>query len=102
MHFICQNEFLSVTGIVNLMKIRFQASEFRIYYLVFLYFLCLLCVLRSLNLPVCLSSLSTHHFSFFFAWSCSPPAFSPDSGIELGSPALQADSLPAELPRKHH
>ena len=23
------------------------------------------------------------------------------SGIELGSPALQADSLPAELPEKH-
>ena len=24
----------------------------------------------------------------------------PDPGIELGSPALQMDSLPAELPRK--
>ena len=24
----------------------------------------------------------------------------PDPGIQLGSPALQADSLPAELPRK--
>ena len=28
------------------------------------------------------------------------PVGLPDPGIELGSPALQADSLPAELPRK--
>ena len=28
------------------------------------------------------------------------PGELPDSGIELGSPAWQADSLPAELPRK--
>ena len=27
-----------------------------------------------------------------------PPGDRPDSGIEPGSPALQADSLPAELP----
>ena len=36
-------------------------------------------------------------------WSGSPipsPADLPHSGIELGSPALQADSLPAELPGK--
>ena len=29
-----------------------------------------------------------------------PPEDLPDSGIELGSPALQADSLPSELPGK--
>ena len=29
---------------------------------------------------------------------CPPPADLPNPGIELGSPALQADSLPAELP----
>ena len=28
------------------------------------------------------------------------PGDSPDPGVELGSPALQADSLPAELPGK--
>ena len=28
------------------------------------------------------------------------PGDLPDSGIELGPPALQVDSLPAELPRK--
>ena len=28
---------------------------------------------------------------------CPPPGDLPDPGIELGSPALQADSLPAEL-----
>ena len=28
------------------------------------------------------------------------PADLPDPGIELGSPALQVDSLPAELPEK--
>ena len=36
-------------------------------------------------------------------WSGQPipsPADLPDPGIELGSPALQADSLPAELPGK--
>ena len=34
-------------------------------------------------------------------WSglpCPPPGDLPDPGIKLGSPALQADSLPAELP----
>ena len=30
-------------------------------------------------------------------WVATPP---PDPGIELGSPALQVDSLPAELPGK--
>ena len=30
-----------------------------------------------------------------------PPGGLPNSGIELGSPALQADSLPAKLPGKH-
>ena len=29
-----------------------------------------------------------------------PPGDLPNPGIELGSPALQADSLPAELPGK--
>ena len=36
-------------------------------------------------------------------WSGLPfpsPGDLPDTGIEHGSPALQADSLPAELPRK--
>ena len=32
--------------------------------------------------------------------SCPPPGDLPDPGIELGFPALQADSLPAELPGK--
>ena len=31
---------------------------------------------------------------------CPPPGDLPNPGIELGSPALQADSLPAELPGK--
>ena len=30
------------------------------------------------------------------------PGVLPDPGIELGSPALQADSLPAELSGKPH
>ena len=37
-------------------------------------------------------------------WSGEPipyPGDLPDPGIELGSPALQLDSLPAELPGKH-
>ena len=33
---------------------------------------------------------------------CPPPGDLPDPGIEPGSPALQANSLPAELPRKLH
>ena len=36
-------------------------------------------------------------------WSglpCTPPGDLPNPGIELGSPALQADSLPAESPGK--
>ena len=36
-------------------------------------------------------------------WSglpCPPPGDLPDPGIELGSPALQVDSLAAELPGK--
>ena len=36
-------------------------------------------------------------------WSglpCCPPGDLPNPGIQLRSPALQADSLPAELPRK--
>ena len=38
-------------------------------------------------------------------WSGLPfpfPGYLPDPGIEPGSPALQADSLPAELPGKPH
>ena len=31
---------------------------------------------------------------------CPPPGDLPNLGIKLGSPALQADSLPAELPGK--
>ena len=31
---------------------------------------------------------------------CPSPGDLPDPGIELGSPALQVDSLPAELPGK--
>ena len=33
---------------------------------------------------------------------CPPPGDLPDPGIEPGSPALQANSLPAELPGKPH
>ena len=33
-------------------------------------------------------------------WPIPPPKDLPDPGIKLGSPALQADSLPAELPGK--
>ena len=36
-------------------------------------------------------------------WSgllCPPPGDLPDPGKDLGSPALQADSLPTELPGK--
>ena len=31
---------------------------------------------------------------------CPPPGDLPDPGVELGSPALQVGSLPAELPEK--
>ena len=31
---------------------------------------------------------------------CPPPQVLPNPGIKLGSPALQVDSLPAELPGK--
>ena len=33
-------------------------------------------------------------------WPCSPPGDLPDPGMEPRSPALQADSLPAEIPGK--
>ena len=33
---------------------------------------------------------------YWNGFPCPPPGNLPDSGIELGSPALQADSLPAE------
>ena len=33
-------------------------------------------------------------------WPCLPPGDLPDPGIEPGSPVLQVDSLPAELPGK--
>ena len=33
-------------------------------------------------------------------WAIPSPGDLPDPGIELGPPALQADSLPAELPEK--
>ena len=48
-------------------------------------------------------SLPSTEFSRPEYWSGSPipsPADLPDPGIEPGSPALQADSLPAELPGK--
>ena len=36
-------------------------------------------------------------------WVAIPsPGDLPDPGIKLGSPALQADSLPAELPKVKH
>ena len=42
-------------------------------------------------------------FSWQEYWSelpCPPPGELPDPGIEPGSPALQADSLPSETPGK--
>ena len=33
-------------------------------------------------------------------WPCSPPGDLPDPGMEPRSPALQANSLPAEIPGK--
>ena len=48
-------------------------------------------------------SLPSTEFSRPEYWSGSPipsPADLPDPGIEPGSPALQADSLPAVLPGK--
>ena len=44
-------------------------------------------------------------FSRQECWSGMPfpsPGYLPDPGIELGSPALQADALPSEPPGKHH
>ena len=39
--------------------------------------------------------------AFLLEWVAAPfTGDLPDPGIKLGSPALQADSLPAELPRK--
>ena len=50
---------------------------------------------------------SQAHLSMGFSrqeyWSglpCSPPGELPNPGTESGSPVLQADSLPAKLPRK--
>ena len=45
-----------------------------------------------------------HEFSKQEHWSglpCPPPEDLPNPGIEPGSPALQVDSLPPELPGKH-
>ena len=42
---------------------------------------------------------SPKHWS---GYPISSPVDLPDPGIELGSPALQVDSLPAELPGKSH
>ena len=37
---------------------------------------------------------------YWSGWPLPSQGDLPDPGIELGSPALQADSLPAELPGK--
>ena len=37
---------------------------------------------------------------YWSGWPFPSPGDPPDPGIKLGSPALQADSLPAELPGK--
>ena len=37
-----------------------------------------------------------------WSWPVPSPGDLPNPGIELGPPALQADSLPAELPGKLH
>ena len=53
--------------------------------------------------PWAVCSLCPWGFSRQGYWSglpCPPPGDLPDPGIELGSPALHADSLPAELPGK--
>ena len=39
---------------------------------------------------------------YWSGWSIPSPGDPPDPGIKPGSPALQADSLPAELPGKTH
>ena len=58
---------------------------------------------------LCLDSLQPHgliqsmEFSspeYWSGWPFPPPADLLNPGIELGSPALQVDSLPAELPGK--
>ena len=37
---------------------------------------------------------------YWTGWPFPPPGHRPDPGIKPGSPALQADSLPSELPGK--
>ena len=61
----------------------------------------------ALHCPVdCSPSGSSAHGNLqarILAWvSFSSPGDLPDSGIELGSPALQVTSLPSELPGKPH
>ena len=62
---------------------------------------------ESVSQSVMSDSLRPHGLSMEFSrrdyWNGLPfpfPGDLPDSGIEPGSPALQADSLPSELPRK--
>ena len=51
---------------------------------------------------VCQAPLSTgfSRQEYWSGWPCPPPGDLPDPGIKAGSPALQADSLPTELPGK--
>ena len=65
------------------------------------------CPRESDSLSVMSDPLWPHGLSMEFSrpeyWSWLPfpsPGDFPDSGIELGSPALQADTLPSELPNK--
>ena len=50
------------------------------------------------------SSLSTEFFrhEYWSRWPFPSPGDFPDTGMKLGSPALQADSLPSEPPGKDH
>ena len=48
--------------------------------------------------PLCMGVSRQEHWS---GLPCRPPGDLPSPGIELGSPALQVDSLPAEFPGKH-
>ena len=52
-----------------------------------------------------LSGTSVHGFSRQEDWSgfpCPPPGDLPNPGIKQGYPALQVDSLPAELPETQY
>ena len=59
-----------------------------------------LSLVRLFATPWTIQSMQFSRPEYWNGWPFPSPGHLPDPGIEPGSPALQADSLPAELPRK--